>query len=125
MKHQRLRSTALPMAYAHLIPKLREVALEHGYAIAVHGSMCSDLDVVAIPWVAQARPAEEVAEAIRLAVGGVFSRDLASFPKSGWAKDPEQKAHGRIAWSIYFSKRAKFGEDPYLDLSVMPRAVNP
>jgi hypothetical protein len=37
--------------YAEILPVIREVARSCGYAIAVHGSMQRDLDIVAVPWV--------------------------------------------------------------------------
>jgi hypothetical protein len=37
--------------FESIIPAIREVAKECGYAIGVHGSMRRDLDLVAVPWV--------------------------------------------------------------------------
>lgn len=37
--------------YACLYPQLAEIARSHGYALAVHGSMCRDFDLACIPWV--------------------------------------------------------------------------
>lgn len=39
-----------PAFYAFMYTKLREVALECGYALAVHGTLASDLDLVAVAW---------------------------------------------------------------------------
>jgi hypothetical protein len=33
-----------------LLPALREVARRFGYALAVHGSLEWDIDLVAVPW---------------------------------------------------------------------------
>lgn len=49
--------------YAHLYPSLVVDARELGYALALHGSMARDLDLVAIPWTddaasARAQPAD-------------------------------------------------------------------
>ena len=105
------RSPAYTLVYASCLPQLKEVAREHGYALAVHGSMKRDLDLVAIPWVENASSAVELAEAIRDAVNGQF-REVVG------ARSPEWKPHGRLAWSIYMRPE---GGSPYIDLSVMPR----
>jgi len=36
--------------YAVVYPTLRDVAKLHGYALAIHGTMTRDFDLVAIPW---------------------------------------------------------------------------
>ena len=43
--------------YPAILPTLKGVAHEHGYAVAVHGSQARDLDVIAVPWVEGASPA--------------------------------------------------------------------
>lgn len=40
--------------YAEILPVIRAVAKRAGYAIAVHGSMTRDFDLVAVPWVRSA-----------------------------------------------------------------------
>lgn len=55
----------LAPAYAALVPLFAAVARPLGYAIAVHGSMRRDLDLVAVPWTDDAAPAENLVEAIR------------------------------------------------------------
>jgi hypothetical protein len=37
--------------YEEFLPGMRDIARQHGYALAVHGSMERDLDLVAVPWV--------------------------------------------------------------------------
>lgn len=36
--------------YAGMYKELTEVARSHGYAMAVHGSMARDFDLICIPW---------------------------------------------------------------------------
>ena len=97
--------------YAWMLPRLREVARENGYALGLHGSMCRDLDLIAVPWVSDAKSAEELVAAVMLAIDGHFASEDA-----GYERNPAYRAHGRRAWSIYFS-----GNRFYLDLSIMPR----
>jgi hypothetical protein len=99
--------------YSNALENAQSVARELGYAVAVHGSQIRDLDLVAVPWVEDACSPDELAEAIRSIVGGVYSGHATALP------------HGRIAYSIKFPAQAKLHAiGPYIDLSVMsPRAV--
>lgn len=86
-----------------------ETARARGYAVAVHGTLNRDFDVVAIPWTDEAVSAEELVAAIvdRLS----WIRDNGAPMVDG----PQDKPHGRRAWTIPFM--ANFA----IDLSVMPR----
>jgi hypothetical protein len=97
----------LPAIYACILPHMTSAAREHGYALAVHGSLVRDFDVVAIPWKSDAGPAATVAEAIRASVGGVFSE----YDNNG---SPTEKPHGRRCWTVHLGGGT-------VDLSVMPR----
>lgn len=116
-KPQRRRYPAVASFYAKLMPLLVKRAREHGYALAVHGSMATDLDLVAAPWTEDAVDAETLVESICELVGGKINR---------WGSEdfcweacvsPAEKPHGRRAWSIYLSDSFS---GPYIDLSVMP-----
>lgn len=90
------------MTYAWMIPYLTKVARGRGWAIAFHGSMCRDLDAIAVPWTDNACPADELVEA--------FARSVdANRVDDQWTEKP----HGRRCRSIYW------GLGQYLDLSVM------
>lgn len=93
--------------YACVYAGLAEIARDHGYAMACHGSMARDFDVICIPWVAQASDPDEVIEAIeaRYAIRRIGT--------------PDRKEHGRIAYTMSFG----FG-DVALDLSFMPRTAS-
>lgn len=113
--------------YVTMIPKLTEAAREVGYALAVHGSLGRDLDLIAVPWTAEAASAEELI--LRLLSAAYFQE--AYLPprterKEGEPEDPSKgngdaaavRPHGRKAWSIHF----RGSHTMYLDVSVMPRA---
>jgi hypothetical protein len=95
----------LPVCYASMYMGLVPVAMEHGYALSMHGSLKRDLDLIAVPWVEEACEAERLVEAIAQHVTGFFVKN----------DYPNMKPHGRRAWSIHL------GGGPYLDISVMPR----
>lgn len=95
-------------AYAFLVPLLATAARRVGYALAVHGSMQRDLDLLAAPWTDEAADATELLEAIFAACA--FTA-LARQAVTG----PTQQPHGRLSWAIPLDGGV------YLDLSVMPR----
>ncbi len=98
--------------YLSLFPHLAKIANEHGYALAAHGSVQRDMDLVAVPWTNDATSAEELVAAFAKylrVLDDVFSLAL---------HGPEQKPHGRIAWLL----STGFGSG--IDQSVMPRNVN-
>lgn len=109
--------------YAWMVPRITEVARELGYAIGVHGSMHRDLDLIAVPWTEEAKPADELVEAIREYVDGIitatgtegarWSVEQGKFV-SATIENPARKPHGRLAWNIHLAN------GPFLDISVMP-----
>ena len=110
-------------AFVALIPVLAEAAREVGYALAVHGSMARDLDLVAIPWTDEAVSAEQLIMRI-CAAGGVSLMDTSQKGEDGEfhtidGSKPTVKPHGRLAWSLHNTGGRHF----YLDVSVLPRAA--
>lgn len=108
--------------YATLYPVLAEIAKEHGYALAVHGSMARDLDLVAIPWTEEATDAETLVNAFRARFSMLYlhermSRSIGKEITKCVGRDPTFKPHGRRAWSLYLDDEMP----AYCDLSVMPR----
>lgn len=122
-KPQRLLCQSYALVYAALLPGLQEIAREHGYALATHGSMATDLDLIACPWTAEATDAETLAEAMREYLHGYFPPSSRKF-QGEWTivPNPEDKPHGRRAWCIHCSPSETPVHSPcYIDLSVMPR----
>jgi hypothetical protein len=114
-----------PAMYCSLYGHLKEKAVELGYALAVHGSMQRDFDLVAIPWTDEAAEPEILVEALRKICGGFILAD--GTPAGRWdsvqkkfvgaeVRNPSIKPHGRMAWNIHL------GGQPMIDLSVMPRS---
>lgn len=99
--------------YEKVLPIVRSVARDHGYAIGLHGSGARDLDLIAAPWTEHAVDALTLVEAVRAAVNGILNQNSI----------PYKKPHGRLAWVIFIEgQRISTGGAPYIDLSVMPRA---
>lgn len=116
-----MKEVSNAVAYALLIPSLMEAAREVGYAIAVHGSMARDLDLVAIPWTENAVSAERLMLHLIAASDGRLRNGGRKLPDGTWetvhASEPTKKPHGRLAWSIHIGHAGM-----YIDISVMPLA---
>lgn len=88
------------------IDRIRELAREVGYAIAVHGTLERDLDLIAAPWTNEAISAAELINHITVGLGGRIV-------------EIEQKPLGRYAATIQMD-----GWFKNIDLSVCPGIDN-
>ena len=112
--------------FACLYPSLCTKARELGYALAIHGSMVTDMDLVAIPWTEEAVTPAKLKSALMSHVsacdyegylrGQITDESviLEALKSVGNADGPTSKPHGRIAWNLWFA----FGRK--IDLSIMP-----
>lgn len=91
-----------PIYAACCYPDLAEICRKHGYALAIHGSMARDLDLVAVPWAESVSSHEEVVSAImsEFAVHKI--------------KDATIKNHGRICYTLSWMGEA------FMDFSFTP-----
>lgn len=105
---------ASPVAYLAFLPRLVAIAKELGYALAVHGSMARDFDLIAVAWTHAAKPPEELVEAFIKTTGGWIICDPNADPFDYSRRCPEPKPHGRLGWTIHL------GGGPFIDLSVIP-----
>lgn len=120
--------------YDRLIEPLRDVARRLGYALAVHGTLVRDIDLIAVPWVDDAVPARTLARAIqgraREIIGYAEPSPIEARARnpvwfrnglSGYVDNVGQifgKPHGRKCWTFHLRQTH---DGPYIDLSVMPR----
>ena len=103
--HERIQDT---LFYA------RATCRSLGYALAVHGSLRRDVDVVAVPWTEKAAPISQAMLATAV-YDTLLRMDLAI----GWGAPGEvgeAKPNGRHAWCIVLKGEPFL----YLDLSVLP-----
>lgn len=121
--------------FACLYPGLCQIARRHGYALAIHGTLVGDMDLIAAPWTDEAVSAEELKDALMRHIGacGYDSllqrespwlteeqrRQLCEQQGVGLIDTYEAKPHGRKAWNLYLWAGTK------VDLSVLPRASVP
>lgn len=110
-------SPARAAAYVALYPMLVQVAKRHGYALAVHGSLHRDFDLIAVPWVEEASEPLTLIKAIKAATRTVTQHEEVD----RLVKDcrPTQKPHGRLSYSLHVTNSGMYGG--YLDVSVMPK----
>jgi len=96
--------------YLSLFPHLAKIANEHGYALAAHGSVVRDMDLVAVPWTDEADEPSMLMSSLA---------DYLKLYDDIWGTGidgPTKKPHGRVSYKLYTG----FGSA--IDLSVMPRA---
>lgn len=94
--------------YAGLYAGMAEVTRKHGYALAIHGSMARDFDLVCIPWVETASEPQAVVDDL-----------VKEFALKEIGK-PEMKPHRRWVYTL----RVTWGEC-FLDLSFTTRVKRP
>lgn len=90
---------------------LAQVARRHGYALAAHGSLLRDVDLIAVAWVPSAKGPRTLMKAMLGIVRATTGEREKLYVRMH--TEPEVKPHGRLAWSLHFSR------DAYLDVSVI------
>lgn len=106
---EQVKPNYAPIYAAALYPELAKIFVKHGYALAVHGSLARDMDLIAVPW------AEKVSEpeAVIQEITSHFDIRVVDVP--GRIDRVELKNHGRIAYTVSIGH----GECA-IDLSFMP-----
>jgi len=87
-----------------IYPDLAKIFQGHGYALAVHGSVARDFDLIAVPWAETVSSIDLVFDSVEKEFGVKINR-----------KDYADRNHGRRAWIMTFG----FGESA-VDLSLFP-----
>jgi hypothetical protein len=99
----KIKPNFAPVYAAAMYPGLAQIFNRHGYALAVHGSLARDFDLIAVPWADKisnvATVLDEVTAIYAVRVIG----------------EPTKKNHGRVAYTL----SCGFGECA-LDLSFIP-----
>lgn len=97
--------------YAVLYNEFRKAALECGYSLALHGSMARDMDMIAVPWVDEAKTPDELVAAISNCIDGTVW-------KEHHLLDRHEKPHGRMSYTISIMG------DWHIDLSITTATKN-
>ena len=110
-----------PGLYAMYYEHLKLIAKEYGYNLVIHGSMNRDLDLIAIAWVDEPKPEQNMIKEFQVYLTGVK------------LVRPNGEVHfttlpgGRHSYTISINRGDKHGEwvrfadsEYYLDISVTP-----
>lgn len=92
--------------YACCWEDFRNVALNCGWALGLHGSLSSDMDIMAMPWVETAKPAEEMIVALENCLTKPDERIF----KTSCSTD---KPNNRVVYTIHIFS------DFYLDINII------
>lgn len=102
-----------PVIYATYYGYLKTIARRYGYALALHGSLCRDMDLIAVPWIENPKSHDELLTAIHKKINPL---EYKIFLKSNGVPyaTKSNKPNGRIAYTI------NIGGGGYLDISILP-----
>lgn len=94
--------------YAAIWEDIRNAAMDCGWAVALHGSLSRDMDILAMPWIKDCTTAECLIDTI---IARCFDNNIVSM--LGKRIDKISKPHNRICYAI------PIYNDFYLDISIM------
>lgn len=114
--------------FACLYHGLCDIARGKGYALAIHGTLVNDMDLIAVPWIYDASSPEDLLSALKKHIHALSYREMLvySLPEATPSNIDDlcrqqnecpsgtDKPHGRRAWNLYLDHGTK------IDLSVMP-----
>lgn len=92
--------------YAVLWNSFRQAALDLGWTLALHGSLVSDIDIVAVKWTSDAKSKEELVKALSDRIGETIWKDH-------HFKAPVRKEHHRLCYTL------SMFSDFHIDLSII------
>lgn len=90
-KREDVKPNYAPIYAAAMYPDLAAIFIKHGYALAVHGSLAHDFDLIAVPWAKKVSKAEKVIKAVM------------DFYATGYFHQVDggvKREHGRVAYSF-------------------------
>lgn len=91
--------------YAAMWDDLRQAAMDKGWALALHGSLAKDMDIMAMPWVEGAQSVDEMI----LAIKGCFCESQLMEIQMG------PMPNGRVVYTL------SIWADFYLDINIIKR----
>jgi len=97
--------------YASIYDDIRNAAMDCGWALGLHGSLSSDMDIMAMPWVEDAKPVEEMIDAI---INCFTDNPFNNISRKLYYNKP----NGRVVYTIHIWK------DWYLDINVIQNNNN-
>lgn len=92
--------------YAAIWPDLKNAALKCGWALGLHGSLNSDMDLIAMPWTEDAQPVETMLAALSDCFGDNPFKEQHTVPFKG-------KPNNRVVYTM------SIWADYYLDINII------
>lgn len=92
--------------YASIWDDLRKAALDCGWALGLHGSLSNDMDIMAMPWIEDAKPVEVMIQALSDCFGDSPFKEHHTVPHF-------DKPNGRVVYTM------SIWSDFYLDINVI------
>ncbi len=113
-----------PSLYTYYFLQLKELALEFGYNLVIHGSMNRDLDLIAIPWVNDPKPQLEMIKSLADWIGGSVDESIiGTLPggRTSYVINLNRGGYKKNAEGLIIDP-LEFVDDPeyYIDISVTP-----
>ena len=96
--------------YACMWDDFRQAAMDCGWALGLHGSLNSDMDIMAMPWIENALPADAMIDHM---IATCFGNSVWAQPPHFKKSEPGKKPNGRIVYTI------PIFADFYLDVNVI------
>lgn len=96
--------------YASIFDDLRNAAMNCGWALGLHGSLCSDMDLMAMPWTEDAKPVDEMIKSLSDCFTESPFKKHHTVPHYG-------KPNGRVVYTM------SIWADFYLDINVIQNAL--
>ena len=115
---------AKPSLYAYYFLQLKEIALEYGYNLVLHGSLNRDLDLIAIPWEDNAKDELEMINAFSAYMNGwelgdkqMFNYSILPGGRKSYVININRGGYQNLGHGL-----GPYTEDPqyYIDISVTP-----
>ena len=92
--------------YASIWPDLLKAANDCGWALGLHGSLANDMDMMAMPWIEEAKPVEDLMQALSDCFTGNMWKDGHIVPHTG-------KPNNRIVYTM------SIWADLHLDINII------
>lgn len=109
-----------PTFYAYCFYSLKEIALDYGYNLVLHGSLDRDMDLIAIPWQDKVKNSDKMIESFAKYLDGVIQ--LQGTEQKLYGKMPQGRKSYIIDLRRSTSTKWKNWVDAeyYIDISVTP-----
>lgn len=94
--------------YASIFPDLSKAANDCGWALGLHGSLSNDMDIMAMPWVEEAKSVEELMQALSDCFTGNMYKEHHIVPDN-------KKPNNRIVYTM------SIWADFHLDINIISK----